>query len=65
MYSFIAVGNALFRLVFFGSLRNFIKRNLPITLAKLHFYVDYTVGFLWESITTVSTWFVNGNISIG
>ena len=39
------VCNPLFRLVRFGSLGDIIKRHFALTLAKLHFYVDYAVGF--------------------
>ena len=39
------VGNSLFRLIRCGSLGDIIKRHFALTLAKLHFYVDYAVGF--------------------
>ncbi len=47
------VSNPIFRLVCFSSLGDIIKRHFA--LAKLDFYVDYAVGLLWESSTTVST----------
>ena len=49
------VGNSLFWLIRFCSFSNIIKRYFALTLAKLDFYIDYAVRFLWESITTVST----------
>lgn len=58
------IGNSLFRLVRLGSLSDIIKRHFALTLAKLDFYVDYAIGFLWESITTVSTFPVIGNMSM-
>ena len=39
------VCNSFLRLVRFGSLGYIIKRHFALTLAKLDFYVDYTVGF--------------------
>lgn len=39
------VCNSLFRLVRLGSLGDIIKRHFALILAKLHFYVDYTVRF--------------------
>ena len=55
--------NSLFRLVRFGSLGNIIKRHFAFTLAKLDFYINYAVVFLLESIATVSTCTVPGNMS--
>ena len=57
------ISNSFFRLVSFSSLGDIIKRYFTLSLVKLHFYVDYAIGFLWESITTVSTCTVIGNIS--
>lgn len=39
------ISNTLFRLVRFGSLGYIIKRNFTFSLAKLDFYIDYTVSF--------------------
>ena len=49
------VCNSLFWLVRFGSLSDIIQRYFALTFTKLHFYVDMSVRFLWESSTTVST----------
>ena len=54
LYHFI--GNSLFRLVRLGSFSDIIKRYFALTLAKLDFYFDCTVCFLWDNNTTVSTW---------
>ncbi len=59
------IGNSLFRLICFGSVRDIIEWHFALTLTKLHFYVNYVVGFLWESSTTVSTCFVLGKRSTG
>ncbi len=53
LYDF--VGNSLFWLIRFCCFSNISKRNFTLSLAKLDFYIDHTVRFLWESITTVST----------
>ena len=39
------VGYSLFWLVAFCSFFDIIKRNFALTLAKLHFYIDYAVRF--------------------
>ena len=39
------VGYSLFWLVAFCSFFDIIKRNFALTLAKLHFYIDYAVWF--------------------
>lgn len=59
--SFIA--SALSAFIRFGSFGDIIKRHFAPTLSKLNFYVDYVVGFFVESITTVSTFALHGNIS--
>ena len=59
------VGNSLFRLIRLSPFSDIIKRHFALYLAKLHFYADCAVRFLWESSTTVSTPLVCGNMSTG
>lgn len=63
LYHFVS--NSLFQLIRLGSFSDIIKRHFALSLAKLHFYADCAVSFLWESSTTVSTPLVCGNMSTG
>lgn len=55
------ISNTLFWLVCCGSLGDIIKRYFAFSLTKLDFYVDFTVLFLWERSTHVSTCTPIGN----
>lgn len=63
LYHFVS--NSLFQLIRLGSFSDMIKWHFALSLAKLHFYADCAVSFLWESSTTVSTPLVCGNMSTG
>ena len=44
------VGYLLFRLIRLGSFSDMINRHFALSLAKLHFYADCDVSFLWEAV---------------